>query len=461
MKNNTDVNTKYLVYGKYSVTDLLDIKTLGQIFEKFSQATGFTTGFVEYPSQKILIATGWRDICTKFHRVNAKSVQHCKKSNINLTKKLTQLKKINIEECENGLVDGASPIIVQGTHIANLCTGQILLKKPDLKFFRKQAKLYGYDTEEYLKALQEVPVVTKKQFTKVLSFLSEIAVLLAELGLMNLKFKEKSKNLECEILERKKLMVTVEAKSRDLKTILYISSHDLRSPLVNIYGFSNELKKSCHELTNIINNAALPSNLNNKIDSIITDEIPLCLNQIDSNVKKMERLLNSLMQLSQLNEKFVNMNYINMNILIEETLNTMQDKIQSSDTVIVANKLPDCLSDKSLVQSLFFSLIDNAIKFSDKNRKCLINISGKKENDYSIYCVQDNGIGICSKYHDKIFEMFHRLNVDNELSGEGIGLFIAKKVMHMLNGKIWVESEEKKGSRFYCMFPNTILDIKE
>ena len=201
--SDIELENPHLVDGKYSIKDLIDIESLHKTLEKFSAATGFTTGFLECPSQEVLIATGWRDICTKFHRAFPESATHCKNSNIYLTKQLKELQELNIKPCKNGLVDGATPIVIKGKNIAYLATGQILFEVPDIERFKKQAEMYGYDLESYLEALSEVPVVTEDQFENALSFLSELAVIIAETGLNNLKLKEKTRELEEEITQRK------------------------------------------------------------------------------------------------------------------------------------------------------------------------------------------------------------------------------------------------------------------
>ena len=96
----------------------------------------------------------------------------------------------NIRRCTSGLVDGATPIIIRGAHVANLATGQILFEKPDVAWFRKQGQAYGYDIEAYLTALSKVPVVTEDAFKKALKFLSEMSVMLAEQGLATLQNRD-------------------------------------------------------------------------------------------------------------------------------------------------------------------------------------------------------------------------------------------------------------------------------
>jgi PAS domain S-box-containing protein len=199
----TEPDNLHLVHGKYSIKDLVNIESLRVILEKFSIATGFTTGFVSYPDQEVLIGTGWRDICTKFHRVFPESKKHCRQSNIFLTEQLKELKELNIHCCKNGLIDGATPVIIRGEHLASLFTGQVFFVKPDIEKFRKRALTYSYDVDSYLEALSKVPIVNEEMFHNALSFLSEMAVLIAKLGLKNYELEEKASLLRDEIFERK------------------------------------------------------------------------------------------------------------------------------------------------------------------------------------------------------------------------------------------------------------------
>jgi signal transduction histidine kinase len=102
---------------------------------------------------------------------------------------------------------------------------------------------------------------------------------------------------------------------------------------------------------------------------------------------------------------------------------------------------------------VFTNLISNAIKYRDPAKEGIIRISGKVESGMSIYGVEDNGIGIAPAHQKKVFEIFHRLNPDNSVSGEGLGLTIITRIMDRLGGKIWVESEPGKGSKFFIALP--------
>lgn len=200
-----DRSTEHLVDGEYAIGDLVDLERLKRILQRFTDATGFTIGFLDHPDLNILIATGWRDICTVFHRENATAAENCLRSNQHLLDNLDEPGKVVVEACDNGLVDCATPIIIKGKHIASLATGQLLLEEPDLERFRRQAVEFGFDEKDYIDALSEIPVVSEEKLRSVTEFLGEMAMIISELGYTNLLVREEAVHLEKEISERKRV----------------------------------------------------------------------------------------------------------------------------------------------------------------------------------------------------------------------------------------------------------------
>jgi PAS domain S-box-containing protein len=208
---NSNLANPQLIDGKYSIKDLVDLDRLRLIFESFSLATGFTTGLISYPDLEILIGTGWRNICINYHRACPESEKYCKLSNQYLMDGFKQARELGIHSCENGLVDGATPVIVRGKHLASLTTGQVLFEKPDVERFKRQAKEFGFDEAEYLRTLDKVPVVTPEQLSNALTFLSGIAVELAEQSLDHLLAVETAEKLETEVAERRRTEISLQA----------------------------------------------------------------------------------------------------------------------------------------------------------------------------------------------------------------------------------------------------------
>ncbi len=186
-KSSTTAGPENLVDGKYSLKDLVDIEALEKMFRRFSEINGFATGLISYPDQELLIATDWLDICKRFHRADPRSKSDCQQTILELTSELNRSRELNIRQCRNCLVSGATPIIIEDVHLANLFTGQVLLEEPDLESFRNQGREYGYDVDAYLEALAEVPVVTGRELSMAISLLSDMVVALAGQALKHLR----------------------------------------------------------------------------------------------------------------------------------------------------------------------------------------------------------------------------------------------------------------------------------
>ncbi|MCX5787638.1 MAG: PocR ligand-binding domain-containing protein [Elusimicrobia bacterium] len=210
-------DNEHLVDGKYAIGDLVDLCRLQDVFEKFTLATGYTIGFLDHPGLNILAATGWRDICTEFHRACPASAEVCRKSNEHLLEDLNQPGEVVVEECEHGLVDCATPIIIKGKHVASLATGQLLLRPPDDERFKGQARRFGYDKEKYLRALSEVPVVSAEKLKAVTAFLGALAGMISEQGYASLAAMARAKeSLDRESAERRKAEQRAEQLNNEL-----------------------------------------------------------------------------------------------------------------------------------------------------------------------------------------------------------------------------------------------------
>ncbi len=226
----------HLVDGKYGIGDIVDLKQLQLIFEHFTAATGFTIGFLDHPALNILIATGWRDICTKFHRSCPEAEAVCLKSNRCLLDRLDEPGRIVAEQCGHGLVDCAIPIIVNGKHIASLATGQLFMQEPDLEDYRQRARQYGFDEEAYLEAVKEIPVIETKKLEAVTALLGEIAVVVSQLGYANLAAKAEAGRLANEIAERRRAEEELHLSERRKMILNRIDHVFLTVPDEEMYG---------------------------------------------------------------------------------------------------------------------------------------------------------------------------------------------------------------------------------
>jgi diguanylate cyclase (GGDEF)-like protein/PAS domain S-box-containing protein len=180
----------------YRFTDLVDIEAFRSMLQSFYEATGILHGLVD-AENNVISAIGWQEACTDFHRACTVSKQRCEESNRCLAEEAgTQVKTYVGGLCRNGLMDYASPIVIEGEQMATLYFGQVLHQPPDLEFFRRQAQECGFDNEAYLEAIRKVPVIPRERIEPIMAFFSQLAQMLARSGLDRLRMRESEQRLE-------------------------------------------------------------------------------------------------------------------------------------------------------------------------------------------------------------------------------------------------------------------------
>jgi PAS domain S-box-containing protein len=179
---------------KIKILDLIDIEKVDTLLEGFNKSTGFVTAILDL-NGNILSKSGWRQICTQFHRINPDTSKRCTISDTVIAGKLAKGENYHFYKCLNGLVDVAVPVVINGEHIANLFSGQFFFEQPDISFFKEQAKKYGFDEEKYIKALEIVPVVSKEKVKIVMDFLLNMTQLISETTFQKLEQMELNKTI--------------------------------------------------------------------------------------------------------------------------------------------------------------------------------------------------------------------------------------------------------------------------
>jgi PAS domain S-box-containing protein len=242
-------------------------------------------------------------------------------------------------------------------------------------------------------------------------------------------------------------------KNKELETIVYTVSHDLRSPLVNVQGFGKQLGRACAkiEAAAAAHQGAVPLET---IRPLVQESIPQALRFINAGVNKMEMLLAGLLRYSRLGRVIFSIEPIEMNALLAGLVAAAKFQIDEAKAEVVVGQLPPCVGDLTQTSQVFANLIDNALKYRDPSRPLRVTVRGLVEDGKAIYSVEDNGIGIPTEHQPRVFEIFHRLNPE-ATTGEGLGLTIAQRVMERQHGRLWVESREGVGSTFFVSLPAT------
>jgi light-regulated signal transduction histidine kinase (bacteriophytochrome) len=171
-----------------------------------------------------------------------------------------------------------------------------------------------------------------------------------------------------------------------------------------------------------------------------------------NGAKRLDTMTKDLLQYSKIKSKQSQVTPVNFEDVLEESLMNLKVPIEENNAIITHDPLPTIYGDEKLKVQLFQNIIENAIKYRSQETP-KIHISAKKEKNYYIFSIKDNGIGMSPNHLERIFTIFQRLHSQEDYEGTGIGLAIAQKIVHQQGGQIWVESELRKGSTFYFTIP--------
>jgi PAS domain S-box-containing protein len=237
-------------------------------------------------------------------------------------------------------------------------------------------------------------------------------------------------------IERENMLAEMERKNAELERFTYTVSHDLKSPLVTIGGFLGFLEAD--------------------IKSRDYDRIHRSLGRIREATKKMQRLLEELLELSRIGRIANPSQDVPFGELVRETLELVEGQLREKQVEVrVDAEFPVVYVDRVRVLEVIQNLVTNAIKFMGTQEHPQIHIGMESRDDECTFFVRDNGIGIAPEYHERIFGLFNKLDPFTE--GTGIGLALIKRIIEVHGGKIWVESEPGKGATFFF----TLANIKQ
>jgi PAS domain S-box-containing protein len=220
--------------------------------------------------------------------------------------------------------------------------------------------------------------------------------------------------------------------NESLEQFAYVASHDLQEPLRVMSSYSQLLERRYKK----------------KLDQDADDFIDFIVDA----ASRMQRLITDLLAYSRVGRKDLPITKVDLNEVVRKVIFGLSSSIESSGGKVTYDELPVLMSHEMGIMQVFQNLISNALKFHGE-KSPQVRISAKKDKNAWVFSVADNGLGIESQYHERIFQIFQRLHSREEYSGTGIGLSICKKIVSNLGGKIWVESEPGKGSTFHFTIP--------
>jgi PAS domain S-box-containing protein len=224
--------------------------------------------------------------------------------------------------------------------------------------------------------------------------------------------------------EKEELAKSLAKTNRELEDYAQIVSHDLKSPLRSIHSLLSWIKEDN--------------------DKAFNDQTSKYFSLIENKVEKMDHLIEGILTYSKIDKEDLVKDNVDVQQIVESIIGIIH--IPEHITVTIKNKLPIIKADNSRIQQLFQNIIVNAVNYIEKEVG-LVEIASKEFNDYFIFSIKDNGVGIAKEHHSKIFNTFQSYTKSDQSTG--LGLAIVKKVVDAYNGEIWIESGLGQGSTFF------------
>jgi len=231
----------------------------------------------------------------------------------------------------------------------------------------------------------------------------------------------------------------LQATNEELESFSYSVSHDLRSPLRAVEGFS----------------LILEEDYGDRLD----DEGKRVLSIVRVNAKKMNELIEELLTFSRLGRQSLQPAKIDMQQLVNSVYQETGSQRDTSQISFNIGELPDARGDYALLKQVWSNLLSNAVKYSSQNREPRINVNGHIEGGEIVYSVKDNGAGFDMEYYDKLFVVFQRLHKPEDFPGTGVGLAIVHRIITRHGGRVWAEGKVGEGATFYFTLPGEDDDV--
>jgi signal transduction histidine kinase len=247
--------------------------------------------------------------------------------------------------------------------------------------------------------------------------------------------------------------------NEEIQRFAYIVSHDLRSPLVNVMGFTAELEASTQSLTTLIDRAEAeaPQLVSEDARLAVREDLPEAIGFIRTSTQKMDRLINAILMLSRQGRRVLSPEPLDMVALVENIRDAMTHRLTEANAeVVIERPMPDLVSDRFSLDQILSNLVDNAVKYLKPGVPGRIVVRGRRQASRAVIEVVDNGRGIDPRDHARVFDLFRRSGAQDR-PGEGIGLATVRALVFRLGGTIDVASTLGQGAAFTLSLPLVLL----
>lgn len=413
------------------LTDLIDIDTLQKIQNVYSDLSNIAVLTTDANGVTVTEGSNFSDFCIKYTRSSKIGCTRCEQCDKNGTFLALQQGKSVVYTCHAGLVDFAAPIMVNGRQVGCFIGGQVLIEHVDPEKIKRIADEIGVDPDEYLAAAKKVRVVERETVEKTAKSIFTIADILSNMAYH--RYLIHKDNVE---LERSETM-----KSDFLANM----SHEIRTPMNAVIGMA---------------------------EMALREELPTAakdyINQIKEAGKSLLTIINDILDFSKIESGKMDINEVDYEpmSMVYDVANIIMTRLKDKDVELVldvAPTLPNKLfGDNIRIKQVLLNLTNNAAKFTSHGR-IIVKVEYQNLDSGEIalnVSVEDTGIGIKKQDLGKLFQSFQQLDSkrNRNIEGTGLGLAISQRLLNLMDGKIWMESEYEKGSKFSFSLPQKIVD---
>jgi PAS domain S-box-containing protein len=238
----------------------------------------------------------------------------------------------------------------------------------------------------------------------------------------------------------------------EVEAFVHIISHDLRTPLITLQGFSREMELGGAELRRMVAALDLPAETGLALRNLVEQDIDSPLKYIRASIRRFDRLINSLLELSRTGRFPLQNEPLQVGAIVAAILEALQQAALAAGARVEVGSLPDATGDGGAVGQIFANLIENSLKYTDPKREPRIEIGGETDGTMVRYWVRDNGVGIPDGARARLFQVFQRFH-PKLADGDGIGLASVRRLVERHGGTVWADSEVGTGTTFYFTLP--------
>ena len=415
------------------ITDLIAPEALQQIQDAFCAMSHIAAGIADLNGVAVTKDSLSTDFCMNYNKKSPIGRARCEQCDKKGGELALEKKRFVSYHCHTGLVDFAAPIMANGKMIGSFIGGQIRTTELDEDRLLEIAEEIGVDPQEYLNAAKKIRLVEEEELKRAGEFLYKISNILSNMAYNRYQVLQANKEIE---------------RAAQMKSdFLANMSHEIRTPMNAVIGMAQ---------------MALREELSPNARTYI--------NQIISSGKTLLTIINDVLDFSKIESGKMDIEeaeYEPMSV-INDVSNMIMTRVMDKDVELILDIAPDLprklYGDSNRIKQIMINIANNAVKFTKKGQvvlkvgfECI-----EEEEILLLISVSDTGIGIKKEDMERLFESFQQVDSkrNRNIEGTGLGLAICKKLLELMNGKIWVESEYGKGSTFSVCIPQKVLDTR-